>query len=91
MYLLAETFQKTLLVLYSDGFQGRWRKEVSEALLDGIRKRLGSMQVPSDTPQPEIPGMPRNGANGETVHRARQKFTGRKEYSDVTLATVTSH
>ena len=79
MHLLAEAFQEALLVLLSDGFEGRWRKEVSETFLNRIRKRLSGVQVPSDTPQPEIPGMPRNGANGEAVHWARQKFTGRKE------------
>lgn len=78
MHLFAETFQKALLVFRPDGLQGRWWKEVSETFLDGIRKRLSGVQVPSDTPQPEIPGMPRDGANGETVHWARQKFTGRK-------------
>ena len=79
LHLLAEAFQETLLVLFSDCFEGRWRKEVSETFLDGVRKRLSSVQVPPDTPQPEIPRMPRNGANGEAVHWARQKFTGRKE------------
>ena len=68
MHLFAEAFQKTLLVFDSDGFQGRWRKEVSETFLDGIRKRLSGVYVSSDTPQPKIPGVPRNGANGETVH-----------------------
>ena len=79
MHLFAETFQKTLLVFDSDSFQGRWRKEVSEALFNRIWERFDGVQVPSNTPQPKIPGMPRNGANGETVHLARQKFTGRKE------------
>jgi len=40
MRLFAETFRKTLPVLDSDSFQGRWRKELSEALLNKIRKRL---------------------------------------------------
>ena len=79
MHLFAETFQKALLVFEPNGFQGCWRKEVSETFLNRIRKRLSGVQVPSDTPQPEIPRMPRNGANGEAVHWARQKFTGRKE------------
>jgi hypothetical protein len=43
MHLFAETFQKTLLVLDSDSFQGRWRKEVSEALLNRIRKGFGGV------------------------------------------------
>jgi len=43
MHLFAETFQKTLLVLDSDSFQGRWRKEVSEALLNGVWKSLGGV------------------------------------------------
>jgi len=81
MHLFAETFQKSLLVLDSDGFQGRWRKEVSETFLDGIWGELGGVQVPPDIPHPEIPGMPRDGANGETVHWARQKFTGGREAS----------
>jgi len=79
MHLFAETFQETLLVLDSNSFQGRWWKEVSEALLNGIREGFRSVEVPSDTPRPKIPIMPRNGANGETVHWARQKFTGRNE------------
>ena len=78
MHLFAEAFQKTLLVFDSDGFQSGWRKEASEAFLYGIRKRFNGVQVSPDTPQPKIPGMPRNGANGETVHWSRQKFTGRK-------------
>jgi len=40
MHLFAEAFQKTPLVLDSDSFQGRWRKEVSETFLNWIRKRL---------------------------------------------------
>ena len=43
MHLFAETFQKTLLVLDSDSFQGRWRKEVSEALLDRVWERFDGM------------------------------------------------
>ena len=81
MHLFAETFQKALLVLDSDGFQGSRRKEVSEAFLNGIRKRPNGVQASPDTPQPTIPGMPRNGANTETVHWSRQKSTGRKELS----------
>lgn len=79
MHLFAETFQKALLVFEPNGFQGCWRKEVSETFLNRIRKRLSSVQMPSDTSQPKIPGMPRDGANGETVHWTRQKFTGRKD------------
>ena len=43
MHLFTEAFQKTLLVLDSDGFQGRWGKEVSETFLNGIRKWLGGV------------------------------------------------
>jgi len=50
---------------------GKLVKEVSEALLNGIRKRLSGVQVSPDTPQREIPRMPRNGAKGKTVHWAR--------------------
>lgn len=83
MYLLAEAFQKTLLVLDSDGFQGRWRKEVSETFLNGVRKRFDGVYVSSDTTQPKIPGMPRNGAKTETVHWTCQE-AHRKERGVVT-------
>jgi hypothetical protein len=43
MHLFGETFQKTLLVLDSDSLQGRWWKEVSKALFNGIRKRLSGV------------------------------------------------
>jgi hypothetical protein len=43
MHLFAEAFQKTLLVFDSDGFQGGWRKEVSEAFLYRVRKRLNGV------------------------------------------------
>lgn len=79
MHLFAETFEKTLLVLNSDGFQGGWWKEVTETFLDGIRKGLNGVYVPPDTLGPKTPGMPRKGANAETVHWSRQKSAGRKE------------
>ena len=55
MHLFAEALQKTLLPLYSDGFQGRWRKEVSETFLYRIRKRFCGVYVSSDTPKSKIP------------------------------------
>jgi hypothetical protein len=79
MHLFAETFQKALLVLDSDGFQGRGRKEVSETVLKGVRKRFDGVYLSPDTTQPKIPGMPRDGAKTETVHWTCQKSTGRKE------------
>ena len=81
MDLFVETLQETLLVLNSDGFQRRWRKEVSESFLDGVRKRLGGVEVPPDAPQPEVPGMPRNGANGETLHGTRTSSPEGKTFS----------